>query len=205
VRKYETIAILRPDAPEEFITSITKKIEKVVTSKPGELLKKDDWGVKRLAYEIKKQKQGRYLCWTYEQAPKAVAEVDKKLRFEENVLRFSTINVDENAALAKVAASQAKSKAKQTEPQGEEGKPRKRTQMGVAGGGGERLSKVDYKDAAMLSKFITDRGKIVPRRVSGIDTVSQRAIATAIKRARSVALLSYTEGFYVSSQEEVKE
>src|SRR5436853_5576795 len=52
--------------------------------------------------------------------------------------------------------------------------------------------KVDYKNAAELKYFITERGKIVPRRISGNCAKHQREVATAIKRSRNVALLPYT-------------
>lgn len=52
--------------------------------------------------------------------------------------------------------------------------------------------KVDYKNAADLKYFITERGKIVPRRISGNCAKHQREVATAIKRGRNVALLPYT-------------
>jgi small subunit ribosomal protein S18 len=52
--------------------------------------------------------------------------------------------------------------------------------------------KVDYKNAADLKYFITERGKIVPRRISGNCALHQREVATAIKRGRNVALLPYT-------------
>jgi small subunit ribosomal protein S18 len=69
-------------------------------------------------------------------------------------------------------------------------------------GGGTRKKKVcqfcadrdlaiDYKDVETLSKFITDRGKILPKRVTGACAIHQREIARAIKRARIVALLPY--------------
>ena len=50
----------------------------------------------------------------------------------------------------------------------------------------------DYKDPNQLRYFITDRGKIVPRRISGLTAVQQRQLTVAIKRARNVALLPYT-------------
>src|SRR5438105_13095296 len=52
--------------------------------------------------------------------------------------------------------------------------------------------KVDYKNAGDLKYFITERGKIVPRRISGNCALHQREVATAIKRGRNVALLPYT-------------
>ncbi len=50
----------------------------------------------------------------------------------------------------------------------------------------------DYKDASQLRHFITDRGKIVPRRVSGLSAKQQRDLTVAVKRARNIALLPYT-------------
>lgn len=51
---------------------------------------------------------------------------------------------------------------------------------------------IDYKDTQMLRKYITDRGKIKPRRVTGTCTQHQRELAVAIKRAREMALVPYT-------------
>jgi len=50
---------------------------------------------------------------------------------------------------------------------------------------------VDYKDVKLLRKFISERGKIVPRRISGTSAKGQRQLANAIKRARYIALLPY--------------
>jgi small subunit ribosomal protein S18 len=50
---------------------------------------------------------------------------------------------------------------------------------------------IDYKDVDLLSKFITDRGKILPKRVTGTCAIHQREVARSIKRARIVALLPY--------------
>ncbi len=56
---------------------------------------------------------------------------------------------------------------------------------------GEDGDTIDYKDARMLRGFITERGKIVPRRISGNCAKHQRQVATAVKRARTIALLPY--------------
>ena len=55
----------------------------------------------------------------------------------------------------------------------------------------DKVDFIDYKDTAMLRKFISERGKILPRRISGACAKHQRDINTAIKRARQVALLPY--------------
>ena len=56
----------------------------------------------------------------------------------------------------------------------------------------ENAKSIDYKDTAKLRKFISDRAKILPKRVTGTCAKHQRELAIAIKRARTVALLSYT-------------
>ncbi|HEY2316497.1 MAG TPA: 30S ribosomal protein S18 [Streptosporangiaceae bacterium] len=56
----------------------------------------------------------------------------------------------------------------------------------------EKVTRVDYKDTGLLRKFISDRGKIRARRVSGNCTQHQRDVATAIKNSREMALLPYT-------------
>ncbi|HHV45127.1 MAG TPA: 30S ribosomal protein S18 [Firmicutes bacterium] len=56
----------------------------------------------------------------------------------------------------------------------------------------DKVDHVDYKDVNRLRRFLTDRGKILPRRISGNCARHQRQLTTAIKRARQVALLPYT-------------
>ncbi|NGQ96096.1 30S ribosomal protein S18 [Brevibacillus sp. SYP-B805] len=55
-----------------------------------------------------------------------------------------------------------------------------------------KIKKIDYKDVDLLKKFISERGKILPRRVTGTSAKYQRMLTVAIKRARQVALLPYT-------------
>lgn len=56
----------------------------------------------------------------------------------------------------------------------------------------DKIDYIDYKDTRRLSKYVTERGKILPRRISGTCAKHQRALTEAIKKARVVALLPYT-------------
>ncbi|MBZ4687750.1 MAG: rpsR [Clostridiales bacterium] len=56
----------------------------------------------------------------------------------------------------------------------------------------DKVTEVDYKDVTRLRRYITERGKILPRRISGNCAHHQRQLTRAIKRARSIALLPYT-------------
>ncbi len=70
---------------------------------------------------------------------------------------------------------------------GRGGKRRKVCQFCV-----DKVVQADYKDVAKLSKFLTERGKILPRRISGNCARHQRQVTVAIKRARQIALMPYT-------------
>ena len=59
-------------------------------------------------------------------------------------------------------------------------------------GSAEGAGVIDYKNVDKLSKYVSERGKILPRRVTGICATHQRALTTAIKRARHIALMPYT-------------
>ena len=56
----------------------------------------------------------------------------------------------------------------------------------------EKVTEIDYKDASKLRKFVSERSKILPRRVTGTCAKHQRELTTAIKRARQIAILPYT-------------
>jgi len=60
----------------------------------------------------------------------------------------------------------------------------------------DKIEEIDYKDERRLSRFITERGKIVPRRASGTCARHQRQLTRAIKRARHIALLPFTAEVY---------
>jgi small subunit ribosomal protein S18 len=55
----------------------------------------------------------------------------------------------------------------------------------------EKIDDIDYKNASMLSDFITERGKIIPRRITGVCAPCQKRLTEAIKRARNIALLPF--------------
>jgi len=73
-------------------------------------------------------------------------------------------------------------------PKPEVRKPKKKSNPLATAG----VNRIDYKDTALLRKFISDRGKIRARRVTGVSVQEQRQIAKAIKNAREMALLPYT-------------
>ena len=58
----------------------------------------------------------------------------------------------------------------------------------------DKVEKIDYKDVKLLQRFLSERGKIVPRRITAVSSKKQRELARAIKRARNLALLPFVVG-----------
>ena len=93
MRKYETIFILQPDLGEEEINSITTKAKEVISSYKGELFRMDDWGVRKLAYPIRKCARGRYYYARFDGGAEMIAELERRLRLDEKVLRYQSVNI----------------------------------------------------------------------------------------------------------------
>ena len=72
------------------------------------------------------------------------------------------------------------------------GRPNRKGRKKVCSFCVDKVEEIDYKDVAKLRRYITERGKILPRRISGNCAKHQRQMTTAIKRARNVALLPFT-------------
>ena len=93
MRKYETIIILQPELGEDDISVVTGKVQDVIASFKGELHRMDDWGVRKLAYSIRKCARGRYYYVRYDGVAEMIAELERRLRLDEKVLRYQSINI----------------------------------------------------------------------------------------------------------------
>ena len=95
-REYETIYILRPNTPNEGVAEVNTRIKNVIEGMGGKIIKVDNWGKRRLAYEVAKERKGIYLYWLYLAQPGIVEETERNLRMLDSVIRYLTVKVDEN-------------------------------------------------------------------------------------------------------------
>lgn len=95
-REYETIYILRPNTPNEGVAEVNTRIKGIIENMGGKILKVDNWGKRRLAYEVAKERKGIYLYWLYLAQPGVVEETERNLRMLDNVIRYLTVKVDDN-------------------------------------------------------------------------------------------------------------
>jgi small subunit ribosomal protein S6 len=99
-REYETIYILRPNTPNEGVAEVNTRIKGVIEGMGGKVIKVDNWGKRRLAYEVAKERKGIYLYWQYLAQPGVVEEAERNLRMLDNVIRYLTVKIDENVDVA---------------------------------------------------------------------------------------------------------
>ncbi|MGM9572638.1 MAG: 30S ribosomal protein S6 [bacterium] len=95
MRLYEIVAIIDAKLDEEATDAVIAKYEEVLTNLGGEIVKIDKWGKRRLAYEIKKQREGFYVLYNVKAEPKAVAEVERLMKIADNILRYLVVRQDE--------------------------------------------------------------------------------------------------------------
>ena len=94
MRKYELVCIVHPDLDEAAFTGVVDKVKSWVAETSGSVDKVEIWGRKRLAYIIKKQREGQYVLFNLGMDPAATTSLEKNLRFLEPVIRYMLIVVD---------------------------------------------------------------------------------------------------------------
>jgi len=93
MRRYETIFIARPNVGEDEIEVITAKATSTIESDGGTILRVNNWGLKKLAYLIKKENQGYYVYIDYAGVPESIAEIERVFRIDDRVLKYLTVKL----------------------------------------------------------------------------------------------------------------
>ncbi|NOZ66464.1 MAG: 30S ribosomal protein S6 [Alphaproteobacteria bacterium] len=92
---YEHIFIARQDIQPQQVEAITKDLTKIVEDNGGKVTKTEQWGLRTLAYRIKKYKKGHYVLLNIDGSIDAISELERNERLHEDVVRFMTIRVEE--------------------------------------------------------------------------------------------------------------
>ena len=105
MKHYETIFITHPELSEEDHAELEKKLRSTVATWKGDIIKLEDWGPKKLGYEIHKNSRGRYFLLDYLAAADLVRELERNFRLNDRVLKFQTVKVDERSSSAAAKTS----------------------------------------------------------------------------------------------------
>jgi small subunit ribosomal protein S6 len=88
MREYELVFIVRPDLEENAVNDVVARVQGWITEAGGQVVKVDLWGKRKLAYPVRKQKEGQYVLMNIAMAPKSGIGLERNLRLYEPVIRF---------------------------------------------------------------------------------------------------------------------
>ena len=92
---YESVLIARQDLGASQVKSIVEDLSSVIKKEGGEVVRVDNWGLKNLAYRIKKNRKGHYVILNIAAPASAIVEYERVMRVNEDIIRYMTIKVDE--------------------------------------------------------------------------------------------------------------
>lgn len=97
---YESLFILNPALDDAEVKKVIDKVEGYIKKGEGEVLKVDNWGKKKLAYEVKKQKKGNYILLNFKAGAGAISEIERSLKLTDPVMKFLIIRLDKEPVLS---------------------------------------------------------------------------------------------------------
>jgi small subunit ribosomal protein S6 len=116
MRRYETFIIIDPDLSDEERSPIFEKVKDLIQQEECLLVTFDDWGARRLAYEIKKKFRGYYVRLDYCGTGKFVDEMERFFRIDDRIMKYMTVLLDKYADIELIKEEMAKAEVKETEP-----------------------------------------------------------------------------------------
>ena len=205
MRLYEVVYILDPALDESAVTAKLEKFHALAIANGGEVSAVDHWGNRQLAYPLARQKAGYYVVAQFTAAAEALPEFERLLRLDDEVLRYLLVlNEGEPTNGMSILAEVTKPVSDKDDdddddeeeeddddapPQFQGGRGRRRRMEGPP------IELLNYKDINTLSRFLTESGKILPKRTTKVTAAFQRQLGTAVKRARYLSLIPYTRRF----------
>ena len=214
MRLYEVVYILDPALQEGAVTSKLEKLHELVTSKGGEVSAIDHWGVRQLAYPINKLSSGYYVVAHFTAVPEALGEYERLMGLDDEIMRYLLVlnegeptggdSIMGEPRPATATAEDADAEDADEDPEAETTQEAEETHQGsgppeFSGPRGRRrrmegppIIFLNYKDVGTLSHFVTEQGKILPKRTTKVSARFQRQLGRAVKRARYLALIPYT-------------
>ena len=213
MRLYEVVYILDPSLDESAADTKLGKFHELATAQGGEVSAIDHWGNRQLAYPIAKQSTGYYVVAQFTASADALPEYERLLKLDPEVMRYLLVLNEGEPTTGHSIMADVPVRARdeddededdeEEEPAAEEGEEEGEAVSTTAPAEfsgargrrrrmeGPRIILLNYKDVGTLSHFITEQGKILPKRTTKVTARFQRQLGTAIKRARYLALLPY--------------
>lgn len=95
MRNYETMFILRPEIDKEQAQALVTRFVELIENNGGKVAKVSDWGRRRLAYEVKKYREGAYVLVEFQSQPEVTMELERIFKISEDVIRYLIVRQDD--------------------------------------------------------------------------------------------------------------
>jgi small subunit ribosomal protein S6 len=209
MRLYEVVYILDPALDESAVTAKLEKLHDLATSLGGEVSEVDHWGTRQLAYPIQKQSSGYYVVAQFTAAAEALPEYERLLRLDGDIMRYLLVlnEGEPTSGQSLVAEVPPGAATRRDDGHDDDGEPEDEEEAEDDGASppefqgargrrrrmeGPAITLLNFKDVSTLSRFVTEQGKILPKRTTKVSAAFQRQLGKAVKRARYLSLLPYT-------------
>jgi small subunit ribosomal protein S6 len=120
MRRYEQVCILRPSLSEEQITRIIDNTTQLIQEDEGSVIFLNKWGMRKLAYPIKKESQGYYVLCDFAASPVVVSEIERKFRIDDAVLKYLTVKISDAISAEEIETARNEAEARAIVPDPEE-------------------------------------------------------------------------------------
>lgn len=95
MRDYEVMYIINPEADDEKRNAIIEKYKQIVVDNGGEVVKVEDWGKRRLAYEVKKNREGYYVLMNFKSSAQTSQELERLIKIDEEILKHLVVKLED--------------------------------------------------------------------------------------------------------------
>ena len=96
MKRYETIYIANPNLEDDALKEVVAKFSDIIEKKKGSIVKIDDWGKRKLAYEVKRFDKGHYVLLDFCGFPEALTELERNLKLDDRILKYMTVKIDDD-------------------------------------------------------------------------------------------------------------
>ena len=206
MRLYEAVYIFDAALDEAAINEKLEKFHALAIRNGGEVVAVDHWTNRQLAYPVAKQKTGYYVVSHFRADATALPEFERIIKLDESVMRYLLVlNEGEPTTGMSILVQRPQRPEsslhdddddddddedgddddQDTPPEFSGGRGRRRRVEGPA------IALLNFKDVSTLSRFLTESGKLLPKRTTKVNARFQRQLGRAVKRARYLALIPY--------------
>lgn len=95
MRNYEALYIIKPELEEEKIAAVVEKFKQLIVDNGGEVTQLEEWGKRKLAYEVKKYREGYYVLMNFKSSVEAARELERIFKISDDVIRYLLVRLDD--------------------------------------------------------------------------------------------------------------